>query len=68
MEDLEKNRYDTCGETTGRRERERETWWWNETVQGVIQEKKLLSKDGNEVETYGIERNIEEREMRQRAS
>ena len=29
-----------CGETTGRRGRERETWWWNDTVQQIIKEKK----------------------------
>ena len=43
MEILEKKMLDTCkeicGETTGRRGRERETWWWNEDVQRVIREK-----------------------------
>jgi len=28
------------GETTGRFNRRREAWWWNETVQQVIKEKK----------------------------
>ena len=23
---------EVCGETTGRRQRDRETWWWNEVV------------------------------------
>ena len=48
IEKLEKNMFDTCreicGETTGRRGRERETWWWSETVQGVIKEKKIAFK------------------------
>ena len=31
---------DTCGETSGRRGRERETWWWCEEVQRAVSEKK----------------------------
>ena len=30
-----------CGETTGRRQRDRETWWWNEEVQLAVREKKV---------------------------
>ena len=30
------------GETTGRRQRERETWWWNDKVQLAVREKKHL--------------------------
>ena len=48
MEQLEKNLLKTCrevcGETTGRRGRERETWWWNEEVQEVIKVKKVAFK------------------------
>ena len=29
------------GETTGRKQRDRETWWWNEEVQLAVREKKL---------------------------
>jgi len=29
-----------CGETTGRFNRRREAWWWNEAVQQIINEKK----------------------------
>ena len=31
---------EVCGRTSGRRGRERETWWWNESLQQVITEKK----------------------------
>ena len=30
--------------TSGRRGRERETWWWNPVVQSAIQEKKVAFK------------------------
>ena len=33
-----------CGETKGGRQRYRETWWWNEEVQGAIKEKKMAYK------------------------
>ena len=33
-----------CGETTGKFSRKREAWWWNETVQQVIREKKEAYK------------------------
>ena len=33
-----------CGETTGRRQRERETWWWNEEVQLAVRKNKLAFK------------------------
>ena len=29
-----------CGETTGRRQKDKETWWWNEEVQLAVREKK----------------------------
>ena len=35
---------DVCGRTTGRRGKERETWWWNETVQEAIRQKKVAYK------------------------
>ena len=48
MEQLEKNLLNTCrevcGETTGRRGRERETWWWCEEVQEIIKVKKAAFK------------------------
>ena len=33
-----------CGETTGRRQRDRKTWWWKEEVQFAVREKKLAFK------------------------
>ena len=33
-----------CGITSGKRGRERETWWWNDTVQQRLQEKKVVYK------------------------
>ena len=33
-----------CGVTTGRRGRQRETWWWNPVVQSALQEKKVAFK------------------------
>ena len=33
-----------CGETSGGRVRERETWWWNATEQQVIKDKKSAFK------------------------
>ncbi len=33
-----------CGETSGRRQKDRETWWWNQDVQTAIQEKKKAYK------------------------
>jgi hypothetical protein len=33
-----------CGQTTGNFRRKRETWWWNETVQQTIREKKIAYK------------------------
>ena len=35
---------DVCGMTSGRRGRERETWWWSEEVRGVIEQKKRAFK------------------------
>lgn len=35
---------EVCGETSGKRGRERETWWWNEEVQHKIKEKKTAYK------------------------
>ena len=35
---------ETCGITTGKRGRERETWWWNDWVQRKIKEKKVAFK------------------------
>ena len=35
---------EVCGETTGRRQRGRKRWWWNEEVQLAIREKKLAFK------------------------
>mgnify|MGYP001798842386 CR=1 FL=1 len=31
-------------ETTGMRQRDRETWWWNEALQLAVREKKLEFK------------------------
>ena len=33
-----------CGRTTGRRGRERQTWWWSDDVQAAIKEKKRSYK------------------------
>ena len=41
MEEAEK----ICGVTTGRRQRERETWWWCEEVRQAIAEKKKAFKE-----------------------
>ena len=75
MEILERNIFDTCkeicGETTGRRGRERETWWWNETVQGVIKEKKSAfkrwqrSRDLEDREAYRRKKNEAKRKVRE---
>ena len=35
---------DLCGVTSGKRGRERETWWWNESVQQAIANKKAAFK------------------------
>ena len=35
---------EVCGETTGKRQRDRKTWWWNEEVQLAVREKKLAFK------------------------
>ena len=35
---------DVCGLTTGKRGRERETWWWSEGVHQAISEKKAAFK------------------------
>ena len=35
---------EVCGVTSGKRGRERETWWWSEAVQAVISEKKKAFK------------------------
>ena len=35
---------EVCGETTGRRQRDRETWWWNEEVQLAVRVKKIAFK------------------------
>ena len=34
----------TCGRTSGRRGVQRETWWWNETVQSAIRNKAMAFK------------------------
>ena len=48
MERLERNVLEVCkevcGETSGRRGRERETWWWSEAVQNILREKKAAFK------------------------
>ena len=36
---------EVCGKTTGRRQRERETWWWCEEVRQAIAEKKKAFKE-----------------------
>ena len=33
---------EVCGKITERRQRDRETWWWNEEVQLAVGEKKLV--------------------------
>lgn len=33
-----------CGETSGKLNRKRETWWWNISVQQIITEKKAAYK------------------------
>ena len=75
MEKLEKNMYDICkeicGETSGRRGRERETWWWNEAVQGVLKEKKIAFKrwqrsgELQDREVYRRKRNEAKRKVRE---
>ena len=35
---------EVCGETRGGRQKERETWWWNNEVQDAIKEKKRAFK------------------------
>ena len=48
MEQLEKNLLkacrEVCNETTDRRGRERETWWWNEEIQEIIKVMKAAFK------------------------
>ena len=39
---------DVCGRTTGRHGVERETWWWNDTVQEAIRQKKRTYKKWQE--------------------
>ena len=36
---------EVCGETIGRRQKDRETWWWNEEVQLAVREKNLAFKE-----------------------
>ena len=33
-----------CGDRIGRKQRDRETWWWNEEIQIAVMEKKLAFK------------------------
>ena len=42
--DIEQVCREVCGETTGKRGRERETWWWNDAVQQAIGIKKTAFK------------------------
>mgnify|MGYP006897082793 CR=1 FL=1 len=35
---------ESCGIITGKRGRERETWWWNDGLQSKIKEKKVTFK------------------------
>ena len=58
-ENLYKAGQETCGETTGKRGRERETWWWNDEVQSKIKEKKLAFK------TWQRSGNVEDKELYQ---
>ena len=41
---LPKVAMEVCGMTGGRMHQDRETWWWNEAVQGAIKEKKLARR------------------------
>ncbi len=49
---------EVCSETSGIMRHKRETWWWNETVQNAIRDKKesfkkwQISKDEKDRETY----------------
>ena len=53
---------EVCGETTGRRQRDRETWWWNEEVQlhtaVAVRELKLAFKRWPSEGTEQYERGI----------
>uniref|UniRef100_A0A6A7FPU9 Retrovirus-related Pol polyprotein LINE-1 n=1 Tax=Hirondellea gigas TaxID=1518452 RepID=A0A6A7FPU9_9CRUS len=49
---------DVCGETTGKRRIERETWWWSEVVQQAIREEKKLFKVWQKMGRGTIEINI----------
>ena len=72
MESLERNVLnvckEVCGVTSGRRGRERETWWWSDAVQNVLKEKKAAFKkwqrtlEMEDREAYRRKRNEAKRE------
>ena len=41
---IERAGVETCGMTSGKRGRQRETWWWNAVVQDAIQDKRSAFK------------------------
>ncbi len=56
-ENLSKTGEEVCGLTSGKRGRERETWWWNVEVQQAIKEKKITFKKWQRTRCE-IDRNI----------
>ena len=56
---------EVCGETIGRRQRDRETWWWNEEVQLTVKEKKLAFKRWQSKGTEEV--NVQYREKNKQA-
>ena len=52
-----------CGETIGRRQRDRETWWWNEEVQLAVREKKLELKKWQSEGTEDVHEQYTERKI-----